>query len=237
MKISKIIIVIILLFVLLIPIKNQVIAQQGKNELIVSQVLENFETNDKNWQAVGSKFTKKGFPQVKPLINDWPTALFGKKGDPNNKYCLGVRTSYYKMGYNFLKIFPENGIKVPGIAKAFYIWVWGANFSYDMEMQITDYKGITHTLPVGRLNYLGWKVHRIDVPDYIPQTQQTVPRIKRLKFERFTIWSLPGAPLENFYVYFDHFTVLTDITNETFDGDDLANHPDEYWQSENKNGQ
>jgi len=229
MKLKKALIITLITLLLISPftLTTKIKAQQNyqKNELLVSKILEDFETNDKDWKAEGSKYTSKGYPIVKPKVESWPEALFGRKGDPNNKYCLGVKTSYYKMGYNELKIFPKENIKVPGIAKVFYIWVWGANFAYDMEMQLKDYKGITHTLAIARLSYLGWKCHKVVVPDYIPQLKPTLPRIQNLLFERFTIWSLPGSQLEGFNVFLDHFTVLTDVAYETFDGDDL-NNPD-----------
>ncbi len=203
-----------------------------KERLVVSKVLESFETNDRNWDGEGSKYTKKGFPQVKPMVNSWPQALFGRVGDEENKYCFGARTSYFRMGYNSLKVKPEEPIEIPGLIKSFFIWIWGANYSYDVELQITDFKGISYKLPVGRLNYLGWKVHQVEVPPSVPQLQKTLPRIKHLKFDNFTIWSLPGSNLEGFNVYFDHFTVLTDVANETYDGDDLSTEADTIWSGE-----
>jgi len=240
MKFSKIAVLsfILVIFAAFLVSNSNLTAQQTmtKNELITSIVLETFENNDRGWHAEGSKYTKTGFPQWQAKIENWPTSLFGQKGDPNNKYCFGVRTSYYRMGYNYLWILPKEPIKIPGIAKSFYIWVWGANFAYDFELQLTDYTGISYSLPGGKLNYLGWKIIRIDVPNYIPQQQIQLPRIKNVLFEKFIIWTSPGAPLENFYIYLDHFSVLTDIALETYDGDSL-NNVDQIWTNPESNQQ
>lgn len=240
MKLSKIVMVCVVLgiFATFLVSNIHLKAQQAmnKNELITSIVLETFENNDKGWYASGSKYTKTGFPQWQTNIENWPTSLFGQKGDPANKYCFGVRTSYYRMGYNYLWILPKEPLRIPGIAKAFYIWVWGANFLYDFEIQVTDYTGVSYSLPGGKLNFLGWKILRMDIPAFIPQTQQQLPRIKNLQFDRFTIWTNPGAPLENFYIYLDQFSILTDIALETYDGDAL-NNVNQIWTNPQSNQQ
>ena len=86
-----------------------------------SRVLESFEDSDTGedcldrWIIKGSKFVKKYVDlednQEKEdirliKVNTWPEALHGKNLKKYPYYCLGLRTSFTRKGYNYIEIIP-----------------------------------------------------------------------------------------------------------------------------------
>lgn len=76
-------------------------------------------------------------------------------------------------------------------------------------------------LPLGDIQYTGWKNLTARVPSSIPQAEQYIPSLKRLKLVKFMIWTRPTERVAKFYVYIDHLKVLTDLFETRFDGDEL----------------
>ena len=59
--------------------------------------------------------------------------------------------------------------RFPADVKLIDLWAWGSNFDYYAEAHVTDYRGITHVLPLGNLKYEGWRNLKVRIPNYIPQ--------------------------------------------------------------------
>ena len=76
------------------------LGKRFKMEDIRSIILEDFETNDKEWTVSASRFTKEGFPQLKSSIEGIPAALTGAYPSAENKYIFGVRSIFTRRGYN-----------------------------------------------------------------------------------------------------------------------------------------
>ncbi len=164
--------------------------------------------------------------------------------DAKQKWSLGIKAQFVKKGYNWIEVYtekvsersilgsdgkPENtieGKKEPlnliGVIKSLDMWVWGGNYKYWMEFYLLDYKGFLHKIPVGDIDYVGWRNLRTKIPEYIPQAENRVPFLKPLKLEYIKIWSYPNERVDQFYVYFDYLQVQTDVYLERFNGDDLA---------------
>ncbi|MHC6202340.1 flagellar filament outer layer protein FlaA [Breznakiellaceae bacterium SP9] len=203
-----------------------------------------------DWRAKASKFTHidkddsgeatASWPQLK-FVSAKPSALFktasftGADGEEHEYKSLGLWGKFDRRGYNWIDIYPvakgdegEGGepapveIPIPGRAAYFDLWIWGSNLNFYVEAYVRDYIGITHVLKVGNINYTGWKNLRVSIPNHIPQTKKMLPRLESLKFIKFRLWTQPTEKVDNFYVYFDHFKVLTDIFESLYDGDDLA---------------
>ncbi|GHT97993.1 hypothetical protein FACS1894142_3700 [Spirochaetia bacterium] len=210
-----------------------------------SIVLESFD-GDSNyeWKRVASKFAAvidgDAFPKL-TYVNASPTALRQSQEDEHKS--LGVWGKFDRRGYNWIDIYPvakDGGddagaveIPIPGRASELDIWIWGSNLNYYVEAYVRDYQGVVHTINLGSIAFAGWKNLRVKVPVNIPQSKRLVPRLASLKFVKFRITTLPNERVDNFYVYFDNFKVLTDTFETRFDGEELGD-PDrvnELWST------
>ncbi|MDR2094913.1 MAG: flagellar filament outer layer protein FlaA [Treponema sp.] len=221
-----------------------------------SRVLEGFdELSDYDWRLDASKFKHADRDENGEVTAEWPqlrfvsarpTAIFKEAtdADGNELKSLGIWGRFDRRGYNWIDIYPvEKGsdddaapieIPIPGRAHYLDMWVWGSNLNFYIEAYIRDYTGIPHIIKLGSIAYTGWKNLRAGIPGGIPQAKRTLPRLESLKFIKFRIWTQPVEKVDNFYVYFDQFKVLTDIFESPYDGEDLADPSkvQDLWNSE-----
>jgi hypothetical protein len=109
------------------------------------------------------------------------------------------------------------------------MWAWGSNLRYYIEAYVRDYQGVVHSVRLGDIGYTGWRNLRVRIPNSIAQSKRVLPKLAALTFVKFRIWTTPTEKVDNFYIYFDHFKVLTDTFETFFDGDELAD-PDRVQQ-------
>jgi hypothetical protein len=192
---------------------------------------------DFEWSLDASKFATKAnndnFPKL-TYVDSWPLQLFGARGSQTYK-SLGVWGRFDRRGYNWIDIYPSkvgsggNGedpeafeIPIPGRLNYLDLWVWGSNLNYYLEAYVRDYQGVVHSLYMGNLAYTGWKNLRVQIPNHIRQSKRIQPKLASLSFVKFRVWTTPMERVDNFYVYFKQFKILTDTFESLFDGDDLA---------------
>lgn len=189
----------------------------------------------REWMVVGSKFaTKDGDVQlpVKAFPEVWPSALFDRNTEGQTLRSLGVYGKFDRKGYNYVEIYPvaDDGsgklvpvpYKLPGIAKALDIWVWGSMFDYTLEVHLRDFQGIPHVLDMGSLWFKGWRNLSVRIPSSIRQTQTHLPNYLGLSLTKFVVRTNPNERVDGFYVYFDNLKILTDMHLNPFDGRELA---------------
>jgi hypothetical protein len=213
-----------------------------------SVVVQNFQDSAAQpWFVVGSKFSTPGFPVVN-YVKAWPASVFGADAAGKDLRSLGVAMLFDRKEYNWVDIVPgkKSGttdqpiyepveIPLPGRIKMIDMWVWSANYDYYLEAYVRDYKGIVYTIPMGDLNFVGWKNLRINIPESIPQARKYVPRREGLSLVKFRIWTRPTeivAQMTNdpkatdmdkaVKFYFSNIKVLTDTFETLYDGDNLA---------------
>jgi hypothetical protein len=202
-----------------------------------SKILESFDDDDSSyaWKVVGSKFATKtdadSWPQSS-LIASWPQALFGSNRGEKPLKSLGVWGKFDRQGFNWIDIYPvakdggddapPEGIPIPGRLQYMDLWVWGSNLSYTLEAYFRDANGIIHIIPMGNLNFQGWKNLQVRIPASIPQSKRVLPRLASLTFIKFRVWTPPTEPVGDFRIYFDQFKILTDTFESLFDGNELA---------------
>jgi hypothetical protein len=165
-------------------------------------------------------------------VSSWPAAIFGANREGLPLKSLGIWGRFDRRGYNWIDVYPVAAgggddaspaeIPIPGRARYLDMWVWGSNLNYYVEVYVRDYQGVIHIIRLGDIGYTGWKNLRVAVPNNIPQSKRVLPRLAALTFVKFRIWTLPAEPVNNFYVYFDQFKVLTDVFELNYDGDELA---------------
>lgn len=164
--------------------------------------------------------------------------------DESNKKCLGVRFKFIYPGNNVVSLIPPatkkiyrvldeldqnnkpkvqeiSGLKLPGKVKAVSVWVLGRGNDYTLEAWIQDWKGSTHVLKMGSVNFVGWRPLTVKVPVNVPQDVDTYPQTKNLVLTKLVLRSRPSANTEKVVVFFDAVKVLTDMYDVHFDGADV----------------
>ena len=182
------------------------------------------------WHGVASKFVTDGYPIVK-YFDGMPHAVKVMNEDAENAKFLGVQVKFNRQGDNWLDIVPskqgDNGLEpyeIPlkgNIARA-DMWVWGAGYYYDLEILVRDCYGRVHTVPVGCLNFKGWKNMSANIPRSIPQYSSYIGAQKNLKFVAFRVRTRPTEHVEDFYIFIDQFKALTNVFRDSYDGYELA---------------
>jgi hypothetical protein len=198
-------------------------------EDIRTVVIDGFEDNNHNWQVSASRFTAEGFPVLKTNIEGAPIALERYQAEDESQFVFGIRSAFTRKGYNSVWIYPEEEIVLPGTVKRIDLWVWGANYHYEMEVHLRDFRGIVHRLPLGKLNYIGWRNLGVNIPSYIPQYVRYLPQQKPLSLVRLVIWTQPVERVDDYICYIDHMKIMTDMHRQRFDGDYLAEQSSDIW--------
>lgn len=207
---------------------------------LVARVLQSFDPDEathetaRTWALLPSKFgydAKGNNMWQTRLLTAWPESLFGKNRDKEKLQVLGIGGRFLRKGYNYVEIVPGTGegrnfkpnpIPIPGRAESIDLWVWGANHAYLLEAHIRDFQGIDHVLPLGSLQFAGWKNLRSRIPGNIPQFWKYLPRLRNLELTKLVLWTQPQEKVDEFYLYIDQIKVTTDLFEATFDGDELA---------------
>ncbi|MFW5862042.1 MAG: flagellar filament outer layer protein FlaA [Spirochaetota bacterium] len=184
-------------------------------------------------------------------ITGAPSSLEPEKWSPDKKgmeakQCLGMHFRFKYPGNNSVHLLPppevrwddptkavttfdsglqkevqERALQLPGRARAISIWAHGRGNAYKLEVWVKDFQGDVHILPMGSLDFVGWRPMKAEVPEYIPQEVNSYPQTKVTKIMRFVIRSDPEAIVEDVYLFFDQLKVLTDTFEVNFDGQNL----------------
>ncbi len=178
-------------------------------------------------------------------VEEWSLTGLGK----TKEKCLGVNFQFRYPGSNSVHIIPplevqwkektpvlsynsamgksvqEPGIELPGRAKAISMWVHGRGHPYELEVWVKDYRGDTHIVKMGSVNFVGWRPMKADIPVSVPQSYASYPQTRVTKIVRLVLRANPNAHaeelMENTYFFFDQIKVLTDTYEVNFDGMDL----------------
>lgn len=179
------------------------------------------------------------------VAEEWSLTELGKK----KEQCLGLRFKFRYPGPNSVHILvplevswkdkkpvftynastrkdeQERGIQLPGQSKAISLWVHGRGNPYDLEVWVKDYKGDTHILKFGSVNFVGWRPLKVFIPASVPQSFESYPQTRITKITKFVLRAQESSEgremTENTYFFFDQLKVLTDTYEVNFDGSEL----------------
>jgi len=194
---------------------------------------------DFDWALDASKFATSSNNDSYPkqtYVEAWPTQVYGvNRNNEQDLKSFGIWGKFDRRGYNWVDIYPvqpDSGgvgeypepfeIPIPGRIRSLDMWVWGSNLNYTLEAYFRDYNGVIYAIDMGSLAFRGWKNLSVQVPTRIPQEKRILPHLASLSFVKFRIWTSPLERVDNFYVYFNQFKILTDTFEMYFDGDELA---------------
>jgi hypothetical protein len=185
-----------------------------------------------------------GFPNDMN-VEEWSLTDMGKKKEK----LLGLEFRFRYPGTNEISILPppelhwkekkpvytynsntgkdeqERALELPGQAKAISIWVHGRGLPYTFEIWIKDFKGSTHILKLGSVNFVGWRPLKVSIPGSVPQTYESYPQSRTTKITRMVLRAVPNAAREELmqdaFFAFDQIKVLTETYEANFDGQNL----------------
>ncbi|NCN05454.1 MAG: flagellar filament protein FlaA [Spirochaetales bacterium] len=137
-------------------------------------------------------------------------------------YVLGVRVDYFRRGWTEISVEPVRPLAVPGIAKTISVWVVGRNFNHLLKVVIEDDFGTRVALPMGRMNFSGWKELTVAIPPTIQQRNANYSDRGGIRILGFIIEPSMTETYGTYYVYFDDLRVVTDLfAEENRDPDDM----------------
>lgn len=140
-----------------------------------------------------------------------------------DEYVIGVKASYFKRGATTISIEPSRPLEVPGIVKTLSVWVVGRNFNHRLNVVIADHFGNRMVLPMGTLNFSGWKQLTVAVPPGIRQRSAHYNQQTGLQVLGFVIEPDITETFGTYYVYFDDMRAVTDLfAEESRDPDDMV---------------
>lgn len=204
---------------------------QEYNKNYQTYLVDSFDTADGaewEWVARGSKFITDGYP-ILQMFDGMPRTLrvMYSEEDSSSKQYLGVQAKFKRMGDNWFDIVPSvdgEPYEIPfkGEISRLDMWVWGADYLYELEILLRDVEGRVHTIPVGWLNFKGWKNMGVSIPTSIKQTTKYLGTDAKLKFVCFRIRTNPNERVDDFRFFIDEFKALTDVFVDSYDGYELV---------------
>jgi hypothetical protein len=215
-------------------------------QILTSRSIASFDNPAQwSWIVQGSKFATEGYPQSE-IVKAWPDALYGRNLDNKALYSLGIHGKFDRKAYNYIEIIPAtkdasgqlqpSSLPIPGRAQSLDVWVWGSNYNYWLDIYLRDYQGVDHVLHLGSIQFAGWKNLKVEIPTAIPQARKYIPRYEGTEVTKLVLWTAPEEKVDDFYVFIDEISCLTDVFESRFDGEDLADptYLNNIWQQGNK---
>lgn len=200
---------------------------QPSSKSIETFVVDNFDTEQEwSWNTRASRYVADGFPKS-GSFDGIPASLrvFQNEGDPDPK-VLGVEIAYNRKGDNWFEIFPEKDgepyeIPLIGTVTAVDFWVWGANYSYSLDLLIRDAEGRVHSFPATVLSFKGWKNVIVKIPTWLRQSSKLRTGPTSITFVGFRIRTDPEEYVDDFRVFFDQIKYVTNSLETIYDGWEL----------------
>lgn len=204
--------------------------------------VHNWDTNKREFQPSHAfmrwkKIKKDRYARF--LLPPYPREQLRRMSNPNEQLkntvaaygesavysILGIRAKFVINGYNWVVVEPRRKLEIKGIAKAISFWLWGGNYRYNTSIFVKDFKGLIHEIPGEKLNFIGWKLVRFKIPNYIPQRDVHLPANKYLEFLRIKFISEFDETPDKFYVWLASMFAEVDLYKDRFYGEGLVNEP------------
>ena len=202
--------------------------------------LENFEEAE-DWRAKSTsplgvtktlKLVQRGLivaadnPNEKPTVG--PDAEQCNVNEPQcanaPNHILGVKTHFEDRGFDRVEISPPHEFVMKGKARQFSIWVLGRMFRHTLSIKLRDYRGRTHTLRLGRLDFFGWRKMTVTVPGWLPQSTRFSTLDKNLHFVSLFVTSDKHEVPGSFYFYVDNLKALVDQSETEYPGSEIKDN-------------
>ena len=85
-------------------------------------------------------------------------------------HILGVKTYFANRGFDRVEVAPPQEFIIKGKARQVSVWVLGRKYRHTLFAKFRDYKGNTHNIRLGRLDFFGWRKLTAPIPGFVPQS-------------------------------------------------------------------
>ncbi len=159
-----------------------------------------------------------GGPQEKEAIAD--EEEYGiAEADEN---VVGAKISFYRRGVIDFTLKPIRPLPIEGITKTVSVWVAGRNSNHMMELLVSDHFGNDAIIPMGKLNFSGWKKMTVTIPPNIKQRNYHYSDRMGISIDGFNVKCDIDETYGRYYIYFDDLRAVTDLfAEESRDTDDM----------------
>jgi hypothetical protein len=145
--------------------------------------------------------------------------------EPVDDNVIGMKVDFYRRGATSVSLRPVRPLAVPGIVKTISVWVVGRNFNHRLSLVVEDYFGNVNILPLGRMNFSGWKQLTVAIPPTLDQRNPHYNTETGLRILGFVIDADINEAYGTYYVYFDDMRAVTDLfAEESRDPDDMVDN-------------
>ncbi len=145
--------------------------------------------------------------------------------EATDENVIGMRVNFYRRGATTISLRPARPLAVPGIVKTLSLWVVGRNTNHHLSIVLEDYFGNVNVLPLGRLNFSGWKQLTVAVPPSLRQRDTHYTVETGIRVIGLVIDTDINEAYGTFYVYFDDLRAITDLfAEESRDPDDMVDN-------------
>ncbi|MBX7087754.1 MAG: endoflagellar filament sheath protein [Leptospirales bacterium] len=147
------------------------------------------------------------------------------QNNPDNpNHILGIKTYFDNRGFDRVEVKPPHEYVIKGKARQFSVWVLGRKFRHNMSLKLRDYRGNTHNLPLGRLDFFGWRKLTVTVPGWLPQSTRYALLDKNLHFVSLFVTSDVHEVPGQFYFYVDGLKALVDKSENAYPGSEVKDN-------------
>ena len=135
---------------------------------------------------------------------------------------VGAKVSFFRRGVIDFTLKPIRPLPIEGITKTISVWVAGRNTNHRLELLVSDHFGNHAVIPMGKLNFSGWKQMTVTIPPHIKQRDYHYNDRMGLSIEGFNVKCDIDETYGRYYIYFDDVRAVTDLfAEESRDTDDM----------------
>ncbi len=129
---------------------------------------------------------------------------------PGDEYVLGVKAEFYRRSETVIDMELQKAMFIPGIAKKLSLWVLGRDKRHTLSARVLDMNGNILTLPIGQLNFSGWKKLEVVIPESFAQEDLRRGNFYGMYLLGLRIDTYFQDTVGSYYVYFDDLRVIRD---------------------------
>jgi hypothetical protein len=133
-------------------------------------------------------------------------------------HILGVKTYFANRGFDRVEVAPPQEFIIKGKARQVSVWVLGRKYRHTLFAKFRDYKGNTHNIRLGRLDFFGWRKLTASIPGFVPQSTRFSVLDKNIRFVSLFVTSDVNEPAGEFYFYVDDLEIRTDKQESLYPG-------------------
>lgn len=133
-------------------------------------------------------------------------------------HILGVKTYFANKGFDRVEVAPPQEYIIKGKARQVSVWVLGRKYRHTLFAKFRDYKGNTHNIRMGRLDFFGWRKLTAPIPGFVPQSSRFSILDKNIRFVSLFVTSDVTEPAGDFYFYVDDLEIKTDKQESVYPG-------------------